>query len=124
MKKYIHDTKPVVAEIMERWLTELEALMNENVLLKGLLAMALKNEVNASFVEVAEHHQQHCINHDQAIALLRHDVTGLKEELPRVTSDASFIEWLAAFMALEKDMRKLKVEFVRMTTEFYQAIPH
>ncbi|BAV06857.1 hypothetical protein SAMN05421788_102509 [Filimonas lacunae] len=118
----LHHTKPLAAAIIEGWLSTLEKVRNENVLLKGLLAKALQNEVHAAFIEIAEHYQQLCINQDQLIALLRHDIASLWEQMKAVEGDDDFYKWLTSFRTLEKDMGKLKREFDKMAREFNNSL--
>lgn len=98
-----------------KWLTALNELRAENILLKEQLSEAVQREVSPRFVEQADLFQQSFIEKDQIMDLLRYDINNLLYRLPdRNMNSADERQCIV----LEKDMRQLVLEFGQMKTSF------
>lgn len=96
-----------------KWLKSLNELRVENIHLKDSLSQAISREVSHEFVEQAERFQQHFIEKDQVIDLLRHEINMLVHKLAGkgMTGEDECI-------ILKKDTEQLIGEFHRMKTSF------
>jgi hypothetical protein len=99
------------------WLSVLDDLRQENILLKSRLSNALQGEVSRSFIETAEDYQQRFIYKDQLIDLLRHELTDLLSEKTGDRQEQLSI-WQDRITLLEKDIQRLSLEFSLMKTGF------
>lgn len=115
MTKRIHNEEPASAEVRQ-WLAILDELRQMNILLKNRLVFALQQEVNRTFIEIAEQYHQQFIDKDQLIRLLRHDLTSLLEDGQRDGGESP--DWFARFFRLEKDMQRIINEFSGMKAAF------
>jgi hypothetical protein len=101
----------------KKWLTILNELRIENVRLKEQLSEAVNQNVSLTFVEQAEQFQQHFLEKDQVIDLLRHDIKTMLDKLSEHTITG--IEG-HKYTVMEKDILKLTHEFHQAVISFYQ----
>jgi hypothetical protein len=122
MKQFLNDQKDPLICIKE-WLSILDGLRQENVLLKSRLSNALQQKVSRSFIETAEDFQQKFISKDQLIDLLRHEMTGLLERSVIIIKEEKANTFQSRYETLEKDMQRLITEFHLMKTAFGRSLP-
>ncbi len=103
----------------ETWLRTLDYMQQENIYFKTNLAYIIKNGVDASMLEQAEHFQSIFINKDTMIALLRNDISLLannqeqgkatKENIDRRAAEQDEIR--SGIATIEQEFSKLKILF-------------
>ncbi len=103
-----------------KWLTILNELKSENAHLKNELSEMIKGRINIRFIEQAEWFQQHFVEKDQVIDLLRHEIRVLPNNLsgPKIISD----EEIRQFTMLKKDIEHLTYQFQQMKASFKELL--
>lgn len=102
-----------------KWLTNLNELRTENIRLKEQLSGAINQDVTLKFVEQAEQFQQHFLEKDQIIDLLRHDI---KTMLDKLSEHAVTRIEEQQYEVLGKDISKLIYEYHQIAESFYQFL--
>lgn len=116
MKKLV--SMPSVEEIRE-WLNIIVELRRENIILKNRLSDAVQGEVDRLFIEEAESFQQHFIDKDQVIELLRHDTTGLLTKINKPCIEGQNLNQLQKqAQALRRDILRIAEEFKQLKISF------
>ena len=100
------------------WQKELEALQQENVLLKTQTANIIKDDINFPTLEKMELFLSSFINKDAVIALLRYDLAEQLKLIRRDNSAATTGLLNKAQEKLRQDMLKMNLEFSKLKTDF------
>ena len=100
---------------LRQWLDELNSLRTDNIRLKDALSKAVCKDVHSSFVEQAERFQQHFVEKDQIMDILRQDINKL---MVRITTGKITDADLHQHTSLKKDMQQLSEAFRNMKMAF------
>lgn len=105
----------------KKWLATLHELKTENIRLKDQLSLTISGPVSPEFIDLAERFQQHFVEKDQVIDLLRHEINTL---IPRLAAPAQAGDaLLQQCRILERDMERLLHEFQQMQRAFAALHP-
>lgn len=121
MKKTLHPNNSYYEEESRKWLATLHDLKIENIRLKNQLSQTISGPVAPDFLEQAERFQQHFVEKDQLIDLLRHEINTL---LPRLSApDQPADSYERQCIILAKDIDRLIHEFDQMKQAFTALHP-
>lgn len=99
----------------------LEHLTNENIGLKKRLATLLQRSINREFLEKAEFFHHQFIMEDEAVKIMRHDVTLQEEALKTsaVYADEVMNKIRAMQVRLREEMEGIETGFNKLKFDFY-----
>lgn len=115
-------TETLSLPLIRQWLSVLDELRQENIILKNRLSEAVSRSMNRSFIEVADVLLQHSVDKDQVIDLLRHDIAGLMVKIKREDAPAADVMLDKQLQTLGGDVDKIVTGFRQMKQDFEQYL--
>lgn len=101
----------------------LDALKQENSLLKIRLARGVQANIPGALLEHAEQLQLQLLQKDQAIALLKHDIVEQRDSLHKLESADRYTAFELKHYLLREDVRRMQTELAKMKDTFSSLFP-